>query len=292
MILSNCTNSRTVSHRTMGFVFFREALKNRYGKDHALWERSITPPQLPHGSTAAFRTDGQVNVPDRFEQFCHGQPGITLPESLAALDPEDYFQVPGFHPVIKETIVPDLLETGGEYVHQEPADKFFMANGDLPFWVTGLFPPCGEGDLCFRHGQDPVVGDGDPMGIPSQVFDRIPETVEGFFDIWTPVFRIKAVFEHLPDAGILQSIAGRRKNKFPLLIAGVQQRKIFPLKLIPEYPDRDKKLSGGSTDPVVRGKPAAGDNTVHMDMVAQFLVPGVEDLYDPGLCAKIFSVSG
>ena len=75
------------------------------------------------------------------------------------------------------------------------------------------------------------------------------------------------------------------------MIAGVQQRKIFPLKLIPEYPDRDKKLSGGSADPVVRGKPAAGDNTVHMDMVTQFLVPGVEDLYDPGLCAKIFSVS-
>ena len=173
-----------------------------------LWERSITPPQLLHGSTAAFRTDGQVNVPDRFEQFCHGQPGITLPESLAALDPEDYFQVPGFHPVIKETIVPDLLETGGEHVHQEPADKFFVADGDLPFWVTGLFPPCGEGDLCFRHGQDPVVGDGDPMGIPSQVFDRIPETVEGFFDIWAPVFLIKAVFERLPDAGILQSTAG------------------------------------------------------------------------------------
>ena len=76
------------------------------------------------------------------------------------------------------------------------------------------------------------------------------------------------------------------------MIADVQQRKIFPLKLIPEYPDRDKKLSGGSADPVARGgKPTAGDNTVHMDMVAQFLVPGVEDLYDPGLCAKIFSVS-
>ena len=72
------------------------------------------------------------------------------------------------------------------------------------------------------------------------------------------------------------------------MIAGVQQRKIFPLKLIPEYPDRDKKLSGGSTDPVVRGKPAAGDNTVHMDMVAQFLVPGVEDLYDPGCAPRYF----
>ena len=132
------------------------------GKDHALWERSITPPQLPHGSTAAFRTDGQVNVPDRFEQFCHGQPGITLPESLAALDPEDYFQVPGFHPVIKETIVPDLLETGGEYVHQEPADKFFMANGDLPFWVPGFFPraekvtsfPSRTGSGCWRWRPD------------------------------------------------------------------------------------------------------------------------------------------
>ena len=75
------------------------------------------------------------------------------------------------------------------------------------------------------------------------------------------------------------------------MVTGVQERKIFPLELIPEYPDRDKKLSGGSTDPVVSSKSAAGDNTVHMDMVTQFLVPGVEDLYDPGLCAKIFSVS-
>ena len=71
-------------------------------------------------------------------------------------------------------------------MHQEPADKFFVADGDLPFWVTGLFPPCGEGDLCFRYGQDPVVGDGNPVGIPSQIFDRIPETVEGFFDVWAP----------------------------------------------------------------------------------------------------------
>ena len=176
-------------------TFQWEALKNRYGKDHALWERSITPPQLLHGSTAAFRTDGQVNVPDCFEQFCHGQSGITLPKSLAALDPEDYFQVPGFHPVIKKTIVPDLLETGGEHVHQEPANKFFVADGDLPFWVTGLFSPCGEGNLCFRHCQNPVVGDGDPVGIPSQIFDRIAETVEGFFDVWTPVFFIKVLQE-------------------------------------------------------------------------------------------------
>ena len=175
-------------------------------------------------------------------------------------------------------------------MHQEPADKFFVADGDLPFWVTGLFPPCGEGGLCFRYGQDPVVGDGNPVGIPSQIFDRIPETVEGFFDVWAPVFLIKAVFERLPDAGILQSTAGGRKNKFPLLVTGVQKRKIFPLELIPEYPDRDKELSGGAADPAVRSEPCPGDDAVHVDMVAQFLVPGVEHLDDPGLCPEVFFV--
>ena len=75
------------------------------------------------------------------------------------------------------------------------------------------------------------------------------------------------------------------------MVTGVQEGKIFPLELIPEYPDRDKELSRGAADPAVRSEPSPGDDAVHVDMVAQFLVPGVEDLYDPGLCAKIFSVS-
>lgn len=37
---------------------------------------------------------------------------------------------------------------------------------------------------------------------------------------------------------------------------------------------------------------AAGDNTLHMDMVAEFLVPGMKHLDDAGYCAKIFGSGG
>ena len=71
----------------------------------------------------------------------------------------------------------------------------------------------------------------------------------------------------------------------------IQEGEIFPLEFIPEDSDRDKKLYGRLPDPAVRSKPSSGNDAVHMDMVVQFLVPGVEHLDDPGLCSKIFFVS-
>ena len=74
------------------------------------------------------------------------------------------------------------------------------------------------------------------------------------------------------------------------MVQGVQAGEIFPFKLIPEDFDRDEKLCGRLPDPAVRSKPSSGDDAVHMDMVIQFLVPGVEHLDDPGLCSKIFLI--
>src|SRR5699024_4517366 len=183
-------------------TFRRKALKNRYEKNFSLWERSIAPPYLPHGCTAAFRADSQINVPYGFKQFCHGETSVALAEPLAALDPKDQLQISGLHPVVEKSIIADLLETGREHMHQEAPDKRFMAEGDLPFRITG-FPAAGrESNLCFRNRKDPVVGDCNPMGIPAQIFDGIAEAVKGFFDVRAPVFFIKAVFQFLPASEI------------------------------------------------------------------------------------------
>lgn len=250
----------------------------------------MAPPQLLHRSTAAFRTDSQIYVPYCFEQFCHGETCIALAESLAPLEPEDQFQISGLHPVIEESIIADLLETGGEHMQQETPDKLFVAESDLPFRITGFPAPCREDNLCFRDGKDPAVGDCDLVGIAPQIFDGVTKAVEGLLDVRAPVFSIKAVFELLPDAVLLQFPAGGRKNKFLLLMQSLQEGEIFSLKLIPEDSDRDEKLCGRLPDPAVRSKASPGDDTVHMDMIVQFLVPGVEHLDDPGLCPKVFFV--
>lgn len=54
------------------------------------------------------------------------------------LNGEDQFQVLGLIPVIQETVVTDLLETGRKDMHQVPADKFRMVQGDVPARLPGF----------------------------------------------------------------------------------------------------------------------------------------------------------
>ena len=175
-------------------------------------------------------------------------------------------------------------------MHQETVDKLLMAESDLAFWITRLLSTRGKRNLCFRNRKDPVVGDGHPVGVTPQILNGVAKAVEGFFDVRAPVFLVKAVFEPFPDAGLLQCPAGRRKDKFALLVQSVQEGEILALELIPENPDRDEKFRGSLADLPVRSKAPAGNDAMHMDMIVQFLIPGVEHLDDAGLCAKIFFI--
>ena len=128
------------------------------------------------------------------------------------------------------------------------------------------------------------------MGVTAKVLNGIAKSMKSLFDIRAPVFPIKTVFESLPFPGKLQCFTGSRENKFSLLVQSIQKRKIFPFELISKDSDRDKKFCRGFPDPVVRSQPSAREDAVHMNMVIQFLVPGMEDLDDPGLGAKIFLI--
>ena len=88
-------------------------------------------------------------------------------------------------------------------MHQEAPDKLFMAKSDLPLWIPGFPATCRESNLCFRSGKDPVVGDRNPVGIASQIFDGVTKPVEGLFDVRAPVFPVKIVFKSFPFRGFL-----------------------------------------------------------------------------------------
>ena len=75
---------------------------------------------------------------DRFEQFCHGHTGITLPETLSALKFKNNRQVVCLHAVVQETIVPDFLKTGRQDVHQIAADEFNVVQCNGAFWAAGF----------------------------------------------------------------------------------------------------------------------------------------------------------
>ena len=109
---------------------------------------------MPHVTASAFRTDADIYVPGCFQKFRHRQIGIFFFETLVPLDCKDQFQVSGLILVIQESILPDLLKTGWQHMHQETPDEFHIRQGNRPTRPAGLSAPGRKRHLLFAHGQD------------------------------------------------------------------------------------------------------------------------------------------
>lgn len=171
-------------------------------------------------------------------------------------------------------------------MHEEPADEFGVIQSDRPFRFTWSLTSGRKSRFRLCDREDPAVRNGDPVGVASQIFNGIAEPVESLFYIRAPVFFIQTVFKFIPAIRVLQRFTGRGKEQLFLPEQRVQQRKIFTLKLIPKDVHRNKEVLSGNPDAFVRSQSAARNDTVHMNMVLQFLVPGMEDLNDTGCCAE------
>ncbi len=177
-------------------------------------------------------------------------------------------------------------------MHQETADKLCMRQGNLAFRLSGLFAPGGEGNRILRKGKDPAVGNGDFVGIPPEVLNRVAKAVKGFLNVGAPVFFVEAVFPLFKVIRITQFFTGRRKGKGTVFVKSGKVCHIFSFEFIPQDLYGNEKLCGGFTDFPGFCQPAAGNNAVHMHMVIQFLVPGVEHLDNAGRCPEPLLVSG
>lgn len=177
-------------------------------------------------------------------------------------------------------------------MHQITTDEFRVIQGDCPARLTGFLPSGEKHDLLLIYGQDAAVGNGNLVGISAKVLNGIAKTVESFLYVRTPVFFIKAVAETDPFIRTAQLFTGRRKGQFATLVQGVQFCKVFSFEFIPQDFYRDKEFIPGFPDFVVPGQAAPGNDAVHMHMVTNFLIPGMEDLDNTGCCAKILFIRG
>ena len=177
-------------------------------------------------------------------------------------------------------------------MQQIPPDKSSVIQSNLTFWLARFSASGRKDNFCLCDRKNPAVGNGNLMGVTSKVFNGISETIEGLLNVRAPVLFIKAVFPLLPVIMVTQLFAGRRKNKGIAFIKRGKMRHIFALELITKNVCTDKKVIGGFPDFSVLRKSAAGNNTVHMYVMIQFLIPCVKHLYDTGCCAEPLSVGG
>ena len=203
---------------------------------------------------------------------------------------KDQFQVFAFSTVIQKAIIPDLLKTGREHMHQITADELDVFQSDHPARFTGLFPPGRKSDLLFIDRKDTAVGNGNLVGISSEIFHRIAKPMESFFYVRAPFLSIKEIAEFRPFIGIPEIITGSGKNLAAVFLKRIEPCEKLPLEFIPEDFHGEKEAVFYLPYLMVSGKPSAGNNAVHMNMVIDFLVPGVENLDDPGCCSEMLFI--
>lgn len=177
-------------------------------------------------------------------------------------------------------------------MHQETSYELFIGDGYNTSGLPRRSRPGGKDSIRFTDGQDPAVGDGDLMRILSKIFDSVAKSVEGLLDIRAPVHPVKSVLKILPPGVCLEAEKGLREREAAFMEQGIKESKEFSFEFIAQDKDRDEEVCGGPADCVVRSQTAAGDNTMHMHMVPQLLVPRMEHLDNAWECSKELWIGG
>ena len=90
-------------------------------------------------------------------------------------------------PVGEEAEATDAHEAARQQVEQEAAQKLFDRQGHEPFpvAVSGVSPA--EGDVSVGESNQPVVGDGDAVGVGAEMAQSVFWPTEGRFGVDDPV---------------------------------------------------------------------------------------------------------
>ena len=87
----------------------------------------------------------------------------------------------------EETKVTDAHEASGQYMNQKPAEELLYRQSHLPLLVAmGVILPT-EGDFLAVKGNQSVVGNRYPMGIPAEVSEHLRRPAEGRLGVDDPV---------------------------------------------------------------------------------------------------------
>lgn len=129
------------------------------------------------------------------------------------------------------------------------------------------------------------------MGISAEIFNGIAKSVKGFLDVGAPVFFIKGIAEFRPPIRIPEHFTGNGKCQGAAFVKRIKACEKFPFEFIPQDSYRDKEAAFGFSHFEVFSKPSPGNNAVHMHMVIELLVPGVEYLDNAWSRPKILLVS-
>ena len=155
-------------------------------------------------------------------------------KSLSPLEAEDQSKILFSPAVIEKSVVADLLEPGRKDMHHEPSHELLTGKHERLFLIVPVVF-IREGHLRVGNRKDSGIGDGDAVGVPTEVLNGVSLSVEGLLDVDVPLFLIEAVAEGSPFIGVPEIQAGIGKRELSLRIKFLKSRK----ELAAEYGSHD-----------------------------------------------------
>jgi len=173
--------------------------------------------------------------------------------------------------------VAHALKAAGKYVEQKAADEFVGIESHGPLFA-GFPVPVEKGHLAIGEVDDPVVGDGNTVGIAAQVFEDGFRGGEGSFGVDVPVLGAELGVELAPAPGSGPDFSLSVELNLAAVAGLIEQVEKFGAENQAERLDVKQEIGFGRNPAgAIGGERAAGDQTMEMEVIAQSLVPGVKD---------------
>ena len=165
------------------------------------------------------------------------------------------------HRVGEEAVVADADEAAGQEVEQKAAQKGGGVEGGEPgdVAVSAVLPT--EGDKAVLQGDEPIVGEGDAIGIATEVGEDLLSAGEGGLAVHDP--RLTSGLLELTTEVFVRSPAEL------LLVEGLlEQAEQLAAEDLREHAHGQEEVAAGGDPPgVVDVEPPAGDDAVDVRMV-------------------------
>lgn len=186
----------------------------------------------------------------------------------------------------QQAIVPYFAEAGRQDVQEKATDE--LKRGDRHCVV----PFGDERDGVGVHGQEPVIGESDSVGVSAEVLEDLLRAAEGSFCIDAPVLFVQGMDEFFGQGG-LRTILSVWVLEFPGCVGFLKGSEELASKKGSDDLD-GKEVSGpfcGYPLPAGGCEATGGYDTMKMGVEPEISSPGMQDAGDGGDCTEAFRVT-
>lgn len=174
----------------------------------------------------------------------------------------------------QETVKADFHKAWREDVEQEAADKFM--GGECDGFRFILFSiPYGEGNFSVVDAFDPMVGNGDPMRIASEIFKDVFGAAEGALEVDVPFLFLGGVEQSFECGRFAEIFDLSMKFQLPIRESFHDVVAIFSGKDVFEGGNGKQKIFSRGAYEFIPLHNARWNDDVQMKMIHQVLRPGV-----------------